>query len=1856
MLENAQIAPNFDFGNPNSRISMEKLNVYISTKLIPFPGKGFRRASVNAFGYGGTNGHAILDDAEGYLRSHGLFHHLHQVPSAKYQHKINGSNGINGNQPEQNSHPRVYLFSGKTSRALQARKKDIAAYLEASSHKDSILDSLAYTLNCRRTHFLHRDFLVASSFKDFMGAMGLSSKTSLPASPDETSTMSFCFTGQGAQWAGMGKELIDAYPVFRQALEQCQEAMRECGAKWSLIAEMRKESDSRIHEAEMSQPLCTALQIAVFQLLATWDIHPQAVFGHSSGEIAAAYASGILSLKDAMEISYYRGFWCSKMKKVAPQYHGAMLAVGLSEEAALPHLDAVPVELGKAVVACVNSPSSVTVSGDAAAVESLVITLTECGVFARKLRVDTAYHSYHMEKVSENYRSALISVKPRPISSAKFFSSVTGLDLDSPSSLDGDYWVSNMVSQVKFMQAVQSFAADLAACGKSQFSNNIVEIGPHSALSGPLRETLNSPSTPKITSIYLSSILRQKSGIESLLSLAGNAFTKGCPLNYEALNPKSHLNARVLVDLPKYPWDHSSTYWYESRISSDYRLRTRPKHPLLGASSMDWNPLKPSWRNIIRMAELPWVKGHGIQSEILYPAGGFLAAVLQACNEYNIMQVPDRKVRQFVLEDVDITKALIIPEGLEGVEMKTELEPLSTFDASSTRFKFLIHSCTADKVWSKNCSGFAKIVHRLEIVPEKNNSLEEIREFDEVQRQLPTWVRRTRSTLYEDLQGLGYFYEEPFQGIEEVFTEPNRSLGKVVVPDTSKFMPKEYELPLIAHPATIDSFLQTPLCALFEADALLTTMVPTHVGSLTVSGAMLHKPGDRLSVLAQASMKGPRKCHVGFRVRSGDGEHTELVVGKGLQYSSLGKAGVPGESKNLSSLCNRFVCQPGTMILTGDAFRQLVSDGNSVDAKATGRTGTLESASAQYINHTVNVLEDWKPDDNTPPYRLKLYGWLKSHTKPELPNRIAGGEATNGTNGMVKHNLDKSLGRFGATGELIARIGPHLAEIVKGTQSPMKLLEPNFQTCYSSMQKYLDILKHEKSNLKVLEYGNLVGQPCKPALEALEGACTVYDFASSPSAFLLDETPATVETDIPVKFKKLDIEDPISQGYEESSYDVIIAMNTLHAAKSIRKALKSLRLLLNPGGSLLVVDVVDPKIYVNMLFGTIPGWWQAEEEDRCENPTFNKQQWDAAMKEAQFSGAKLCTEETGPYGLIATQAVWPADKDHARVSLVAQSNTSQLAETLEHETGLQVKSSRLIDIRSKPGVVVVLDDGPVSIFERMTSADFEAVKTIVGSAEGIVWITRGPTTELPLPSHSSMVVGLARVVRSENPILPFVTVEIDSAERSYESRRAASATAMVRHVQNMTKGRRTGDEDMEFFEKNGVLCVTRLLDHDRAGLYASEVVVENQSHMDQFNIGKSLKKLDVSAPGNVGSVCWVDQGLDPPSPGPDEVVIEAKAFGLNPMDLSIALGRSGSASDMSGAFSGIVCAVGAECKDRFQPQDIVCGWTAAGFSSYPVAKASAVRKTSLAIPSAAAIPVAYPMVTYSLLHLARLKEGESILIHNATGVFGEVAFQLAKHIGAIIFISLDSSLPVEIASKKFDIPASKIISSDVVGSVKALTGGHGVDVLINLSNGDGVDILACMAPFGRVVDVSPAEEARPSSRNVRSHEKSLTSFSLDMATVLKHRPQLYGQQLDEALKLITHGVLKVTAEEHPLEDLTQALRLMQKRDTGNHVLIVEGGAKVPVSVKFPISNHWDFNVSYPSDQGAFSGDEACLHIADHQTFACSEVLARGHLCYRWWPRWSRPGRSNLDAQPWSTKHRHLVTFDSAPRITRVSVA
>lgn len=263
----------------------------------------------------------------------------------------------------------------------------------------------------------------------------------------------------------------------------------------------------------------------------------------------------------------------------------------------------------KAVIACVNSPSSVTLSGEAGAIIKLEAAAEERGIFARKLNVDTAYHSPHMNLVADDYKAAIGKLKPISKESVNFYSSLTGAKINTLA-LGASYWVGNLKSTVEFATALSGCCSlNQEQPIKEGAITHLVEIGPHHALKGPIRDNLF--KAPKTTHKigYSSTLAREENAVQSILSLTSELSMQGCNMNMTAINfPRGMGQVGVLADLPPYPWNHETEYWHESRISHSHRMKSRPRNDLLGALVPESSDLEPWWRNILRLDDLPWVR------------------------------------------------------------------------------------------------------------------------------------------------------------------------------------------------------------------------------------------------------------------------------------------------------------------------------------------------------------------------------------------------------------------------------------------------------------------------------------------------------------------------------------------------------------------------------------------------------------------------------------------------------------------------------------------------------------------------------------------------------------------------------------------------------------------------------------------------------------------------------------------------------------------------------------------------------------------------------------------------------------------------------------------------------------------------------------------------------------------------------------------------------------------------------------------------------------------------------------------------------------------------------------------------
>lgn len=614
-LEHQQIPPNMLFENPNAEVDFKGWKIKIPTELVDWKvNTGVaRRISINSFGYGGSNSHIILEEYSGPAKATTPSVPVNQLEMTK-------------------SRPYLAPLTSHSDKAGKLMAEKLAAYLE--ENPDVSIADFATTLSVQRSMHSSRSYTVGSTSDALVNGM----REPLPVADwvskmDSTPRIGFVFTGQGAQWHAMGRQLIEASPFFRQTLEKCDKILQGLRDKpdWTVVGELlRTQEDTRLSETRFSQPLCTALQLALVDLLTSWGIKPSAVVGHSSGELGATYAAGILSFENAMVAAYYRGLYMGNGAESSDSAAGAMMAVGLTEAETITELKPY---VGRIGIAAMNSPSSFTVSGDEDAIVELQATLSERKIFARRLQVGQAFHSHHMLPLAPAYERALkehpgFAAQPP---SVRMFSSVTARVADYEN-MGPAYYAANMTGTVRFSDALTGTVLDE---DDQQNVDILLEVGPHPALKGPSNQTLSSLN---LKLPYLGTLDRKVPAYESILSTVGQLFSMGCPVDLTAVNQDKFIgedgsittldNGKKLADFPSYAWDHQK-YWSETRVIKANRLR-KYRHQILGAPVPGCLEDRPRWRNYLRISEIPWLADHNVSGKVVFPAAGYITMAIEA--------------------------------------------------------------------------------------------------------------------------------------------------------------------------------------------------------------------------------------------------------------------------------------------------------------------------------------------------------------------------------------------------------------------------------------------------------------------------------------------------------------------------------------------------------------------------------------------------------------------------------------------------------------------------------------------------------------------------------------------------------------------------------------------------------------------------------------------------------------------------------------------------------------------------------------------------------------------------------------------------------------------------------------------------------------------------------------------------------------------------------------------------------------------------------------------------------------------------------------------------------------------------
>jgi NADPH:quinone reductase-like Zn-dependent oxidoreductase/malonyl CoA-acyl carrier protein transacylase len=745
----------------------------------------------------------------------------------------------------------LFVLCANDEQALARTREQLVEFLESDEAAKVDMRDLAYTLGQRRSQLSWRSALVATELDDL--SINTASPRVLQRRVVRPPKIAFAFTGQGAQSFAMGRELLQ-YPTFAESLRQSSSCVESFGATFSLQEELyASETTSRINDADVSQAASTAIQIALVDLLRSWGVEPAAVVGHSSGEVAAAYAAGILSLPGAMRIAYARGQMAIRIKTVQPDFKGGMMAVSAGMEDVAPLLDIVT--SGTVVVACENSPKSLTVSGEDVALDELETLLEEDGVPHRRLAVDFPYHSPFLEPFVDQYEEDICTTDT--FSSAtnnhvEFFSAMAGRKIDSGAVKKPSYWASSAKFRVRFTSAMNALLKSKTP------PDAVVEIGPNPTLTWATKSILKALGKLAPAAMEtLPSLQRGENARVAMLKLAGSLFGLGQRLDLNEVNfghLKDHgFRPRLVDGLKPYPWTRSR-YWIESKVRDDGLLRQFSRHDLLGHAKTHSKDSEMAWSNNFEVEDMPWLRGHQIGSSITFPLAGYICAALEASKQRAMASSgSDDVITGFTVRDVRMQHNLVFQEGVR-VELAIKLRPLNGSDFD----EFELSTWSEEqRTWVCHCRALVRC-HLAEDAPETGA----LAKWGEARGKCHSRVGSP--LLYQGSAKAGPRRTGAFRNVYNLWYGSGKTTAEVVVSDTEAGMPHHYETASIIHPTTLDGLLQCgsyiPFLDPSNAPIGSTSniWVPNAVEEVIIGSDVLCKPGLVLQTVAR-SEKPPQK-------------------------------------------------------------------------------------------------------------------------------------------------------------------------------------------------------------------------------------------------------------------------------------------------------------------------------------------------------------------------------------------------------------------------------------------------------------------------------------------------------------------------------------------------------------------------------------------------------------------------------------------------------------------------------------------------------------------------------------------------------------------------------------------------------------------------------------------------------------------------------------------------------------------------------------------------------------------------------------------------------------------------------------
>lgn len=882
-----------------------------------------------------------------------------------------------------------------------------------------------------------------------------------------------------------------------------------------------------------------------------------------------------------------------------------MLAAGLSIEEATAFC-AQPEFAGRISIAACNSPSSVTLSGDADAIKDAELLLKSQDKFARRVLVDTAYHSHHMQPCSDPYLRAMTGCKiqlGQPTSTVWYSTVYEGKRINGLShadSLVGEYWKDNMRNPVLFYQAL------MAAITASP-PGLIIEVGPHPALKGPTLQSISESSQIASTIPYIGTLSRGSTGVQALAVTIGSLWTY---LGANEVNIPQYMGLRdrprklqFIHDLPSYPFDHSQSYWTETRRSKAY-LNRGPRHELLGDLSEENTEGEWRWRNFLFRRNLEYLEGHQIQSQTIFPATGYIAMALEAAK----IMGEGRSMRLVQINELDINQAIAFLDDTKGIETVFRVYQIR----SEGKISNATFNCHAD------IGGVLKVCasgHLVVTWGEKDANL-----LPTQPPSIPGMSAVDIDEFYASLTKLGYGYTDLFRGIRRLERKLNTSSGLLdnVESDT-----------LLLHPSTMDCGLQCLLGAVgAPGDGGLSRLqIPTRIQSTTINpifcGHGSISAGESLAF--EAAVTG----------LSADGTAGDVSL-----FTPDGQGLIQFERVHVSPLMQPTAVDDRPMF-SEITWGCLVPNAEALDgppAPSQFWLGKIDDPQHMCFAVIQEILSKLTIQDrkSLQGHRIDVVEWFD-----HVVDLTRQGKHPLCQKDWADENPIEVLAHLSTVAqpiivEMIEVIRNNFLSFLRG-KTPMIEVYRNgdlLTRFYDQEQelKYMSLrvgdlagqLAFRYPRMKILEIGAGTGSATRAVMGRIGQYFHSYTFTDISAGFFEDAEGTFTEHADKMVYRVLDIEqDPLGQGFEGDSYDLVIAANVLHATKYLQQTMTHVRRLLKPGGHLIALEITNEYILQDaLLFSAFEGWWLGKDDNRPWGPKISVPKWDDLLRKTGFGGVE----------------------------------------------------------------------------------------------------------------------------------------------------------------------------------------------------------------------------------------------------------------------------------------------------------------------------------------------------------------------------------------------------------------------------------------------------------------------------------------------------------------------------------------------------------------------------------------------------------------------------------------------------------